>query len=81
MKTNHRRKYVDPGYGYNGYIIGSFRGKTPLSDHHVGACATCGDHSNGKHGIAKDRKGAKKFVASRTRFHENQALKQLVKFL
>lgn len=38
---------------------------------------TCGDHTNAKRGIAKDRRGAKKFVNSRTRFHENAATRKL----
>jgi len=34
-----------------------------------------GDFTNGKHGAANNRRGAKKFANSRTRFHENSALR------
>lgn len=77
MKTNHKRSFVakkDPkaceikakGYG----------NRLKLCDRIVGASAMAGDSTRGKHGIAQKRRGAKKFVNSRTRFHENAALKK-----
>jgi hypothetical protein len=79
MKTNHQRRFVaykDPRAceietrGYGNFL--------PLSDRTVGAIASAGDSTNGKHGIAQKRRGAKKFVRSRTRFHENSAVRKLI---
>ena len=53
-------------------------GDTPLSGKTIRASSTSGDHTNGKHGIAKDRRGAKKFIRTRTRFHENAATRKLL---
>lgn len=84
MKTNHQRGFKDTRNSravYSTYWVFGNTRKNPISDTAVGACATCGDHTNGKRGIAKDRKGAKKFINSRSRFHENGALQQLIKEL
>ena len=35
------------------------------------------DTNNGKHGVAKNIRGAKKYVRSRIRFHENQATNKI----
>jgi hypothetical protein len=80
MKTNHQRSFKetrDPNAVYGDYVVFGESRSLPLSDHSVGAFVSCGDHTNGKRGIAKDRKGAKKFLNSRTRFHENGATKRL----
>jgi hypothetical protein len=53
--------------------------KLTLSDRVVGATSTNGDHTNGKHGIAKDRRGAKKYIRTRIRFHENAATRKMLK--
>jgi len=37
------------------------------------------DFNNGKHGYSKARKGVKKFINSRIRFHENQQTKKELK--
>jgi len=82
MKTNHQRGFKetrDPNSVFRAYYVFSSGNELPLSDRYVGAVTTCGDHTNGKRGIAKDRRGAKKFINSRTRFHENQALKQMTR--
>lgn len=83
MKTNHKRKFKDnkdPRMVYNnGYIVFAQVVTLPLSGRSVAAGTTCGDHTNGKRGIAKDRRGAKKFIRSRSRFHENAAVKRMVK--
>lgn len=78
MKTNHQRGFKDsrgPKQVFGKYYTFSNTRINPISGVAVGACSTCGDHTNGKHGIAKDRKGAKKYINSRSRFHENAALK------
>lgn len=80
MKTNHQRGFRarrSPGNVFAKYFAFSATRKNPLSDTAVGALATSGDHTNGKRGIAKDRKGAKKFINSRSRFHENEATRRL----
>lgn len=81
MKTNHQRKFkelTDPNAVRTRYIVYYASVKLSLSDRIVTAGVTCSDHTNGKRGIAKDRRGAKKFITSRTRFHERAALKRLV---
>lgn len=84
MKTNHQRQFKDKRSSRAVFAKYYVNGNTKvgvLSDTIIMACATCGDHTNGKRGIAKDVKGAKKFVNSRHRFHENQALKKMSKML
>lgn len=81
MKTNHQRNFKDTRDGntvFKDYIVFSGLNKLQLSDRIVSAVVTCGDHTNGKRGIAKDRRGAKKYIRSRTRFHENAATKKLM---
>ena len=81
-KTNHQRGFAaekDPKASEMPYVTFSRGVKLPLSDRAVGATSSAGDATNGKHGIAKGRKGAKKFINSRTRFHENAAVKSLLK--
>lgn len=81
MKTNHKRGFKDdkaPRAVYSRYIVFGQCVSLPLSDRSVCASATCGDHTNGKRGIARDRRGAKKYINSRSRFHENAALKRIV---
>lgn len=81
MKTNHKRGFKDdkdPRAVYSRYIVFGQCVSLPLSDRSVSASVTCGDHTNGKRGIARDRRGAKKYISSRSRFHENAALKRMV---
>lgn len=81
MKTNHKRGFKDdkaPRAVFSRYIVFGQCVALPLSDRSVSASVTCGDHTNGKRGIARDRRGAKKYINSRSRFHENAALKRLV---
>jgi hypothetical protein len=80
MKTNHQRGFKSdrgPRAVFRKYTVFGETYDLPLSDHSVSALVTCGDHTNGKRGIAKDRRGAKKYLNSRTRFHENGATKRL----
>lgn len=82
MKTNHQRNFKDKRDSravFNEYTVFSEAVSLHLADKSISANVCCGDHTNGKRGIAKDRKGAKKFINSRVRFHENMALKKLVK--
>jgi hypothetical protein len=37
------------------------------------------DFTNGKHGRAKSKRGGKKYLNSRIRFHENQQVKKIQK--
>ena len=66
--------------GRTGFLDKSMHGskrKSLLADKTISA--TIGnDFCNGHRGMAKAIKGAKKFVRSRTRFHENQATRKLV---
>lgn len=81
MKTNHQRRFKDtraPRAVFAAYFVFGETRLLPISGLSVSAGVTCGDHTNGKRGIAKDRRGAKKYLNSRTRFHEDQALRQLV---
>lgn len=80
MKTNHQRGFKETRSSrdvFRKYIAGGSHAFLPLSDRYEAACATSGDHANGKRGIAKDVAGAKKYVRSRTRFHENAATRKL----
>ena len=81
MKTNHHRGFKDtrnPNAVYDNYIVFEGHRASNICDKIVGAHTTCGDHTNGKRGIAKDRRGAKKYINSRFRFHENNATRRLV---
>lgn len=65
--------------GRTGYLDKSMHGwgNTSLfADRQIGACIG-NDFANGHRGMAKAVKGAKKFVRTRTRFHENAATKKL----
>ncbi len=74
MKTNHRR---------------GFKAKRPKKSHGFGIVTTLAlsgkvigagvgyNFSKGNRGMAKARHGAKKYVRSRERFHENAATKRL----
>lgn len=81
MKTNHQRGFVatkDP----KACEIKSkhYRQRSNLVDRDIGASAHNFDSTDGKHGIAKSRHGAKKFVHSRFRFHENMEVRKIGKF-
>lgn len=82
MKTNHQRNFKET---YRDYSAGPIRTKTTLAVNCElsGVCVTPKhpgfDFSNGHRGKAKAKAGAKKFVRSRSRFHENAATKKLAK--
>lgn len=79
MKTNHQRgfvekvtNYVGPhrnGDAFTGYK--EFDTISLLADKSIGASANIHHGTDGKHGVARNIRGAKKFVRSRVRFHEN----------
>lgn len=65
--------------GRTGYLDKSMHGWgniSVLADRQIGACIG-NDFANGHRGMAKAVKGAKKFVRTRTRFHENVATKKM----
>lgn len=65
--------------GRTGYLDKSMHGwgdRGAISGVHVGA-GIGNDFTNGHRGMAKAVKGAKKFVRTRVRFHENAATKRL----
>lgn len=67
--------------GRTGYLDKSMHGwgdKSEFSDRLFGA-SICNDFTNGHRGMAKAVRGAKKYVRSRKRFHENATLDQIVK--
>ena len=74
MKTNHRRGYKANTPRYKGGA--SFAKRGLLSDVSVGAMADF-DFTDGHRGMARSVRGAKKFVNSRFRHHENAATRRL----
>ena len=90
--VNQRYTQFDNGYatpenkttgairvGKTDYLDKSLHGhsrKSELADRTVGA-GIGNDFSNGHRGMAKAMSGAKKYVRSRIRFHENAATKKL----
>lgn len=92
MKTNHQRQFVEKETRYVGKHKNGDRGTdsiphlpgtksfgeiAPLSQKSIGTMAYTHDTNNGKHGVAKNIRGAKKYVRSRIRFHENQATNKI----
>lgn len=82
---NHRR---GSGYRDSKFYIGqrtcrysTFFGlaDTPLSGKAIRASSHNNDHTDGAKGVRKDKAGAKKFIHSRTRHHEDAALKRIAK--
>ncbi len=87
MKTNHQRgfkervtAFVGPSRdGSGGKAFKGFNATSVLADVGVGASANVHDTTDGKHGVARNIRGAKKFVRSRIRFHENMKTRELTK--
>lgn len=74
MKTNHQRAFVAKNHR-DSAMFGT--GATaPLSDKRIGA-SIGNDFTDGHRGMARAKRGAKKFVRTRVRFHENAATKRL----
>jgi len=83
-KTNHRRGNKSPRFCLGQktcgrYVTWAGYGETVISGLRVNASAIVS--SEAAKGVRRDKAGAKKFVRSRTRFHENAALQKLVKSL
>lgn len=94
MKTNHRRKNptlyppdqpLRNGYrptkawGYLDKSLHDWGQTAPLSGVLVGHASIGNDFTNGHRGMAKSVRGAKKYVRSRVRFHDNAATKRLAR--
>ncbi|MGE0500055.1 MAG: hypothetical protein AB7I79_00210 [Rhizobiaceae bacterium] len=75
MKTNHRRGFVAPGHRSKG---GARFEKRGVVSNAAPVTMAAFDFSNGNRGMAKSVRGAKKFVNSRFRFHENAATRRLI---
>jgi len=79
MKTNHKRSFVAPSENRRGnYVVFFQRVHLVLSDREVSAGVTMAD-GHPHNGIARSRRGAKRYINSRTRFHENQELRKITK--
>lgn len=84
LPTAHEIENTDPSESYQRvgrtrYLDKSMHGwgrLSLLSDRQIGA-SIGNDFTNGHRGMAKAVKGAKKFVRSRTRFHENAETRKL----
>lgn len=74
MKTNHNRGFKADTDREKGGT--AFHKRGVVSDVGVSAMADF-DFTNGNRGMAKSVRGAKKFVNSRFRFHENAATRRL----
>lgn len=81
-KTNHRRGFVDTrfndGQRTSGFVTFS-GGRIALDGTDV--AASSGVASGNSRSIARDKAGAKKFIASRGRFHDRMGLQKIVKNL
>ena len=74
MKTNHKRQFKAKTHTDNA-MWGETRVE-PLSGKVVSAHIS-NDFSNGRRGEAKAKRGAKKFLNSRTRFHQKAAVRKV----
>lgn len=77
MKTNHQRGYKDNEDKRTEYTTLSIYEESPDGEIiHATATGPGVDHCCGKHGAARDRAGAKKYVHSRRRRRTRDWLKQ-----
>lgn len=74
MKTNHRRGYKADTHRDKGGT--QFVKRSPIAGIAVSASADF-EFTDGNRGMAKSVRGAKKYVNSRTRFHENAETRRL----
>ena len=79
--TNHRRNHVKKrfhvGQTSPRFITGGGHYIVSDGSKYIGACGTIA--SENSRSVAKDKRGAKKYVRSRSRFHENALTKKLSK--
>lgn len=66
-------------WGYLDKSLSSWHARGPLSDAAVSSKTIGNDFTKGHRGMAKSARGAKKFVRTRLRFHENAATKKLAR--
>ena len=81
MKTNHQRNYKDTRAANSfqrKYIVGGGFEHSALADKIISAFATLGDTwaVSAKKRTRKNKAGAKKYVRTRVRFHENAETKR-----
>lgn len=84
MKTNHQRNFKDkrnPQQYKEKYVVGGCSIKSELADKFIRAVAHLPDteYLSAKKRTRKNVAGAKKYVRTRTRFHENTATFKLAK--
>ncbi len=82
MKTNHQRNFKDNRNSKSykeKYVIGGSTHVSLLADRTISAAAYVGEIEflSAKKRARKAKAGAKKFVRTRARFHENAAVKKL----
>lgn len=75
MKTNHPRGFVAKKLRYQGFWGGG--AVCQIADKIIGA-SIGHDFTDGNRGMAKAKRGAKKFIRSRVRHHDNAATQRLV---
>lgn len=79
-KTNHRRGHVKKRYDL-GQQTGGFvtfnGGRTTMNGKRINASSTIASENSKQ--VRRDRAGAKKFIASRTRFHDRMACDKIVR--
>lgn len=86
MKTNHQRGFKEKPTRYVGKSRNGdtkqgythFRQRSTLTGEVVSATAKVHDTVNGKHGVARNIRGAKKFIRSRIRVRENRETRRLL---
>jgi len=84
MKTNHQRNFVADNDKPRDYHYKFGMGYHTVTNHSefTGTAISAvygGDVANGHRGAARMKSGAKKFVRSRTRFHETQKIRKYIK--
>lgn len=76
MKKNHRRGFTAKNHRDSSMM--DWSGRSTFSDSSHSAWIG-NDFTNGHRGMAKDRRGAKKFIRTRLRFHAKMKLNQMLR--
>ncbi|NCQ51863.1 hypothetical protein GW796_08215 [archaeon] len=84
MKTNHQRNFkssYNPQSYRTKYVVGGNSIKSELADRTISAAAYLPDTEtlSAKKRTRENKAGAKKYVRTRVRFHENDVTKKLSK--
>ena len=74
MKTNHQRNFCAKSHSDSSMM--NFSANAQIADVSPGAHIG-NDFTNGNRGMAKAKRGAKKFVRSRVRYRDNSATRKL----